>query len=411
MLKPFSVFVGLRYTLARKRNFFLSFVSLISMLGVSLGVMILIVALSVMNGSIDTLRADALKSVPHVTVSGEAVSREWEQFASLALDSPEVIAAAPFIEGQVNIRYQGTSRFVNLRGVEGLLEAEVVDNSNERYGELLSALTETENGVVLGAQLAGSLGIYSSADLSVTTLDSLLARDLSSSEGLTVVGFADFGGYGNSDTALINLTQAQQLFAENSASRLQLRLRVDDVFSAKSIAEGLFADYPELQIQSWDEAQASLFNALRMEKILTSFMLLMIVMVGAVNIVSTLVMVVADKGADVAILRTMGASSGTIMRIFVVQGLVAGLVGTLTGALLGILLAANISDISLILERLVNAVASDSNRYFISHLQTQIDWFEVALICVAALMISFIATLYPAYRASRIQAAEVLRYE
>lgn len=411
MLRPFSVFVGLRYTLARKRNFFLSFVSLISMLGVSLGVMILIVALSVMNGSIDTLRADALKSVPHVTVSGAAVSRDWERFASIALDSPEVIAAAPFIEGQVNIRYQGTSRFVNLRGVEGLLEAGVVDNSNERYGELLSALTETENGVVLGAQLAGSLGIYSSADLSVTTLGSLLARNLSTSEGLTVVGFADFGGYGNSDTALINLAQAQQLFAENSASRLQLRLRVDDVFSAKSIAEGLFTDYPDLQIQSWDEAQASLFNALRMEKILTSFMLLMIVMVGAVNIVSTLVMVVADKGADVAILRTMGASSGTIMRIFVVQGLVAGLVGTLAGALLGILLAANISDISLIFERLINAIASDSNRYFISHLQTQINWLEVALICVAALMISFIATLYPAYRASRIQAAEVLRYE
>lgn len=411
MLRPFSVFVGLRYTLARKRNFFLSFVSLISMLGVSLGVMILIVALSVMNGSIDSLRADALKSVPHVTVSGEEVASDWERLAAIALRSPEVLAAAPFIEGQVNIRYQGTSRFVNLRGVEGLFEAEVVDNPNARYRELLAALTETENGIVLGAQLAGSLGIYSSADLSVTTLDSLLARNLSDSEGLSVVGFADFGAYGNSDTALINLPQAQQLFAQNSASTLQLRLRVNDVFNAKAIAETLFADYPDLQLQSWDEAQASLFNALRMEKVLTSFMLLMIVMVGAVNIVSTLVMVVADKGADVAILRTMGASRGTIMRIFVVQGLVAGVVGTLIGALLGTLLAANISDISLILERLINAVASDSNRYFISHLQTQIEWVEVGLICIAALLISFIATLYPAYRASRIQAAEVLRYE
>ncbi|PCI78845.1 MAG: lipoprotein-releasing system transmembrane subunit LolC [SAR86 cluster bacterium] len=411
MLKPFSVFVGLRYTLARKRNFFLSFVSLISMLGVSLGVMILIVALSVMNGSIDTLRADALKSVPHVTVAGDRVTTNWNELANIALSSPNVISAAPYLEGEANILYQGNNRFVSLRGVEGVLEADVVDNPSSRYRDLLMALSETENGIILGAQLAGSLGIVSSADLSVTALGSLLARNLADTEGFTVVGFADFGAYGNSDTALINLAQAQQLFALNSASQLQLRLRVDDVFNAKAIAEDLFADYPDLSVQSWDEAQASLFNALRMEKVLTSFMLLMIVVVGAVNIVSTLVMVVADKGADVAILRTMGASRSTIMKIFVVQGLVAGFLGTLIGAILGTLLAANITDISLVLERIINSLASDSNRYFISHLQTQIDWGEVALICIAALTISFLATLYPAYRASKIQAAEVLRYE
>ena len=411
MQKPFSVFVGLRYTLARKRNFFLSFVSLISMLGVSLGVMILIVALSVMNGSIDTLRADALKSVPHVTISGDRVTTNWNELANIALSSPKVLSAAPYLEGEANILHQGNNRFVSLRGVEGVLEADVVDNPSSRYRELLLALSETENGIVLGAQLAGSLGIFGGADLSVTALGSLLARNLADTEGFTVVGYADFGAYGNSDTALINLAQAQQLFAQNSASRLQLRLRVDDVFNAKSIAEDLFADYPDLSVQSWDEAQASLFNALRMEKVLTSFMLLMIVMVGAVNIVSTLVMVVADKGADIAILRTMGASRGTIMRIFVVQGLVAGLMGTLIGAILGTLLAANITDISLILERIINSVATGSNRYFISHLQTQIEWAEVGLICIAALTISFLATLYPAYRASKIQAAEVLRYE
>ena len=411
MQKPFSVFVGLRYTLARKQNFFLSFVSLISMLGVSLGVMILIVALSVMNGSIDTLRADALKSVPHVTVSGDRVTTNWNELANIALSSPDVISAAPYLEGEANILSQGNNRFVTLRGVEGVLEADVVDKPSSGYRDLLVVLSETENGIILGAQLAGSLGIYSNADLSVTALGSLLARNLADTQGLTVVGYADFGAYGNSDTGLVNLAQAQQLFAQNSASQLQLRLRVDDVFNAKMIAQELFADYPDLSVQSWDETQASLFNALRMEKVLTSFMLLMIVMVGAVNIVSTLVMVVADKGADVAILRTMGASRSTIMKIFVVQGLVAGFLGTLIGAILGMLLAANITDISLVLERIVNSLASDSNRYFISHLQTQIEWGEVALICIAALTISFLATLYPAYRASKIQAAEVLRYE
>ncbi len=411
MQKPFSVFVGLRYTLARKQNFFLSFVSLISMLGVSLGVMILIVALSVMNGSIDTLRADALKSVPHVTVSGDRVTTNWNELANIALSSPDVISAAPYLEGEANILSQGNNRFVTLRGVEGELEADVVDKPSSGYRDLLVVLSETENGIILGAQLAGSLGIYSNADLSVTALGSLLARNLADTQGFTVVGYADFGAYGNSDTGLVNLAQAQQLFAQNSASQLQLRLRVDDVFNAKMIAQELFADYPDLSVQSWDETQASLFNALRMEKVLTSFMLLMIVMVGAVNIVSTLVMVVADKGADVAILRTMGASRSTIMKIFVVQGLVAGFLGTLIGAILGTLLAANITDISLILERIINSLASDSNRYFISHLQTQIEWGEVALICIAALTISFLATLYPAYRASKIQAAEVLRYE
>ena len=411
MQKPFSVFVGLRYTLTRKQNFFLSFVSLVSMLGVSLGVMVLIVALSVMNGSIGTLRADALKSVPHVTVSGDKVTTSWNELANIALSSPKVISAAPYLEGEANILYQGNNRFVSLRGVEGVLEADVVDNISSGYRDLLIVLSETESGIILGAQLAGSLGIYSNADLSVTALDSLLARNLADTQGFTVVGYADFGAYGNSDTGLINLARAEQLFAQNSASQLQLRLRVNDVFNAKAIAEDLFADYPALSVQSWDEAQASLFNALRMEKVLTTVMLLMIVMVGAVNIVSTLVMVVADKGSDVAILRTMGASRSTIMKIFVVQGLVAGFLGTLTGAILGTLLAANITDISLVLERIINSLPSGSNRYFISHLQTQIEWGEVALICIAALTISFLATLYPAYRASKIQAAEVLRYE
>ena len=411
MQKPFSVFVGLRYTLTRKQNFFLSFVSLVSMLGVSLGVMVLIVALSVMNGSIGTLRADALKSVPHVTVSGDRVTTNWNELANIALSSPKVISAAPYLEGEANILYQGNNRFVSLRGVEGVLEADVVDNPSSGYRDLLIVLSETESGIILGAQLAGSLGIYSNADLSVTALDSLLARNLTDTQGFTVVGYADFGAYGNSDTGLINLARAEQLFAQNSASQLQLRLRMNDVFNAKAIAEDLFANYPDLSVQSWDEAQASLFNALRMEKVLTTFMLLMIVMVGAVNIVSTLVMVVADKGSDVAILRTMGASRSTIMKIFVVQGLVAGFLGTFTGAILGTLLASNITDISLVLERIINSLPSGSNRYFISHLQTQIEWGEVALICIAALTISFLATLYPAYRASKIQAAEVLRYE
>lgn len=411
MTRPFSVFVGLRYTLTRKNNFLLSFVSLISMLGVTLGVMILIVALSVMNGSISRLREEALKSVPHVTVSGSPVTQDWSAQAAVAIESEQILAAAPFLQGEANILYQGQNQFVSLRGVDAELEGAVVDNPSSRYQELLAALAETENGIILGTQLAGSLGIYNSAEISITALNSLLARNLSDVQGFRVVGFADFGFYSNSDTALINLAQAQSLFEQDPGTDLQLRLKVADVFAAEAVANDALGSIAGIDIQPWNETQASLFDALEMEKLITSFMLMMIVIVGAVNIVSTLVMVVADKGADIAILRTMGASKGTVMKIFITQGLVAGVFGTVVGAGLGILLAFSISDISLLLERLINSVFTDANVYLISQLQTQVDYAEVLLVCLAALAVSFLATLYPAYRASKIQPAEVLRYE
>ena len=411
MFKPFSVFIGLRYSLTRKRNFLLSFVSLISMLGVSIGVLILIVALSVMNGSISLLRTEALKSVPHVIVSGESFGENWREEARLALSSADVLAVAPFLEGEATIRHQGNNSFVRLRGVDPLLEANVVNNDSTRYAELFLELAETQNGIILGSQLAHELEIDGRSDVSVTALSSLLTRSLSDTQGFVVIGFADFGIYGNNNVALVNLSQAQALFVADPGMNLQLRLKVADVLRAKEIAGSINFAESDLDIQPWNETQASLFNALEMEKILTSFMLLMIVVIGAVNIVSTLVMVVSDKTADIAIMRTMGASSTTIMKIFIVQGLIAGVIGTLAGAILGVLLAENITNLSLQLEQFLNSIFSDANIYLISHLQTRIDLIEVLYICAAALLVSLLATLYPAYRASKIQPAEVLRYE
>ena len=411
MFKPFSVFIGLRYSLTRKRNFLLSFVSLISMLGVSIGVLILIVALSVMNGSISLLRTEALKSVPHVIVSGESFGENWREEARLALSSADVLAVAPFLEGEATIRHQGNNSFVRLRGVDPLLEANVVNNDSTRYAELFLELAETQNGIILGSQLAHELEIDGRSDVSVTALSSLLTRSLSDTQGFVVIGFADFGIYGNNNVALVNLSQAQALFVADPGMNLQLRLKVADVLRAKKIAGSINFAESDLDIQPWNETQASLFNALEMEKILTSFMLLMIVVIGAVNIVSTLVMVVSDKTADIAIMRTMGASSTTIMKIFIVQGLIAGVIGTLAGAILGVLLAENITNLSLQLEHVLNSIFSYANIYLISHLQTRIDLIEVLYICAAALLVSLLATLYPAYRASKIQPAEVLRYE
>lgn len=409
MFKPFSLFVGLRYSLTRRRNRFLSFVSLISMLGVSLGVMVLIVALSVINGSINSLRNEALKSVPHVTIAGESLESNWERQAVNAQLSDQVLAAAPFLEGEAVLRYQGRNIFIRVRGVDPQREAEIVNNESQSFSNLLDILQERNNSIILGTQLASQLGISSGNELSVTSLNSLLTRSLSDAQGFEVTGFADFGIYGNQAIALINLNEARELFAQDRGVNLQLRLRVSDIFNAELIAMDLFENAGNLDIQSWNETQATLFNALNMEKLLTSFMLLMIVVIGAVNIISTLVMVVSDKTSDVAILRTMGASRSIIMKIFVVQGLIVGIVGTTIGALLGLLLANNITKLSLWLEQLINLVFADANIYLISHLQTRVNVSEVMLVCLIALLICFLATLYPAFRASKIQPAEALR--
>lgn len=336
---------------------------------------------------------------------------EWEGHVARIVRSPDILAAAPFVEGEAVIRYQGENQFIRLRGVEPELEADVVENSTARYRELLEILYQTENGIVLGTQLAGSLGIYSSEEISITSLGSLLQRSLDETQAFKVVGFADFGIYGNNNIALINLHPAQKLFANDFAIEVQLRLKVNDVFRAQQIAQSVFAESEIDSIVPWNEAQANLFNALNMEKVLTGFMLLMIVIIGAVNIISTLVMVVSEKSADIAILRTMGATRASVMKIFVLQGMVAGIFGTVVGAILGLLLAAYITDLSLLVERLINSIFSGAEIYLISHLQTKTNFSEVTLVCFAALGVSFVATLYPAYRASKIQPAEVLRYE
>ena len=438
MFRPFPLFIGLRYSLARKHSFILSFVSLISMLGVSLGVLVLIVALSLLNGSITVLREETLKSVPHVLLSGPAVAADWRSGAALALAHPEVTAAAPYIEGEAVLRHQGVSGFLRLRGVVADLEAAVADADRDglyerHYARLLQRLAAAPDGIILGTRLAARMGVFGEDELSVTPLYSVLRRGFSDyggdhgsdrggnsssgggSIGLRVVGIADFGLYGNDDIAVVNLARAESLFAPDPGVGMQLRLRVADVFRAGAIAEEALGGTIEgtnadLHILPWNVARANLFNALAMEKVMTAFMLLMIVAVGAVNIVSTLVMAVSDKGADIAILRTLGADSRQIMAVFVVQGLLAGAVGTVLGGGLGLLLADGIDDLSLLLEWLLNNLLTE-DIYFVSHLEARIRGVEVLLVCGAALLVSFLATLYPAYRAGRIQPAEVLRYE
>ena len=411
MLRSFPLFVGLRYSLAQKNSLLLSFVSLISVLGVTLGVFILIIALAVINGSITTLRMEALKSTPHVTIAGPELQAHWQELRDLALSSSEIIAVAPFIEAEASINHQGEVAFIAVRGIDTALESSVSEPGRATFVDLLASLGRSENGVILGASLAGQLGVRSLTQVSLLSLGDLLGRRLNEEQGAEVIGFADFGLYSNHNTALISLTSAERLFANDPGVDIRLRLRVSDIDRAGDIAAQVFSDYPDLIIIPWNEVQASLFDALNMEKFLTAFILLMIVIIGAVNIISTLVMFVSDKSADIAILRTMGASQATIMAIFIVQGLFAGILGTVLGAVLGLGIAGSITDMSLAVEQFINSNVEGANLYLLSHLQTKVIPSEVMLVCLAALSICFLATLYPAYRASCIQPAQVLRYE
>tara|TARA_Y100001968_G_C19430852_1_gene756947 strand:+ start:593 stop:1828 length:1236 start_codon:yes stop_codon:yes gene_type:complete len=411
MRRPLSFFVGLRFSLAKKHNLLLSFVSLASMLGISFGVLVLIVATSVINGSINVMRLEALKSVPHAVIQGIFPLENWNQNINQLLGLEGVYAVAPFLEGEAVVRNQGNFEFIKIRGVLPEKEQTVISNPSQKYLEVLRDLKNTEQGIILGTQLAASLDIFNARSINAVSLEDLLQRSSMDIQGFKVVGFADFGLYGNSNLALINMKDAQSFFGGERGGNVNLRLSVDDINNAKLIGEQIENIYPMVDVISWDEAQSSLFTALNLEKILTSIMLVMIIVIGAVNIISTLVMVVSNKSSDIAILRTLGATKSMIMKIFVVQGMISGILGTLLGVSLGTIFALYAPKISQIGENIVNQFVVGGDLYFISHLRTQVNPHEVIAIGAVAMLISFFATLYPAYRASKIHPAEVLRYE
>jgi len=382
------------------------------MLGITLGVLSMIVVLSVINGSTTFWRTETLKSVPHVIISASASDFDWRELTQQALLHPQVLAAAPYLEGEAWVRYQGRDQFIRLRGVDPGAELEVMDSPSSQLQDLLQQLDNSENGQILGGRLVRDLGIFNNQSVGVTPLRSLLGRSLEDIRSFNILGVGDFGIYGNDSVALVQLDEALELFPEQ---QVQIRLRVNDVFNAATIAQEAVvearATTDELRIIPWSESQRTLFDALRMEKILTGFMLLMVVIIGAVNIISTLVMVVADKGADIAILRTMGARKLTVMAVFVVQGTLAGLFGVVLGTLSGVLIATNLSTLTRLLESFMSLVSPNDQVMVISFLRAEVIWSDIFIISGVALLISFLATLYPAYRATRVQPAAVLRYE
>ena len=411
----YELLVGLRYTRAERRNHFISFISLTSMLGIALGVAALIVVLSVMNGFQKEVRARILSVVSHVQITGaENRLADWQTVARESAAHPQVAAAAPFVNAQGMLVFGAGVRGAVVRGIVPELEQKVAEIGLHMTVGKLESLAPGEFGIVLGSELARALGARAEDKVTLIAPQGLVtpAGILPRLKQFTVVGIFDVGMFEyDSGLALIHLEDAQKLYGMgNSASGVRLKLH--DLFQAREVTHDLMERLRgDLYISDWTRSHANYFRAVQIEKTMMFIILLLIVAVAAFNIVSTLVMAVTDKQPDIAILRTLGASPGGIMKIFIVQGALIGAIGTLIGVASGIALALNIDVVVPFLERLLNVQFLSREVYYITDLPSDLQTSDVVAIALVSLALSLLATLYPSWRAARVNPAEALRYE
>lgn len=415
----FPLLVGLRYVRAKRRNAsgggFISFISFASMAGVGLGVMALIVVLSVMNGFQEELRNRILGVASHAQiVSFEGDLRNWQTYASVATRRSEVVAAAPFIQQQAMFSMDQSVRGSVIRGIDPALEDKVADFARFMKQGVLSDLRPGEFGVILGKELAGALGVRVGEKVTLIAPQGLVtpAAVLPRLKQFRVVGIFEAGMFEyDSGLALIHIQDAQTLYQMGEGVS-GVRLRLNDLFKARQLAATLSAEMPQdVYVSDWTQSHANFFRAVQMEKTVMFIILSLIVAVAAFNIVSALVMAVQDKKADIAILRTLGASPLEVMTIFVVQGATMGMIGLGAGTFFGVLLAKNISTVVPWIEKTFGVQFLAKDVYYISDLPSQLLWGDVLGVLAVAFVLTVIATLYPSWRASRINPAEALRYE
>ncbi len=414
MFRPLPLFVGLRYTRAKRRNHFISFISGTSMAGLILGVMVLIVVLSVMNGFDRELRQRILGMVPHATITaayGELTG--WQDISKTVEAIPGIEKSAPFIEAQGLMTSRGQVKGAMIYGIDPDLEATVSILPEHMTAGSLHDLKPGSFDIVLGEILARSLGVAVGDQVTIVLPDAAVnpAGVFPRMKRFRVIGTFAVGAELDSSLAYMNLADAAKFMRYREGVE-GIRLKMRDLFDAPRLAWEAVMELPgQYYISDWTRTQGRLFQAIQMEKTMVGLLLTLIIAVAAFNIVATLVMVVTDKQADIAILRTFGASPGTIMGVFMVQGAVIGVVGTLAGTLLGVLAALNVPEIVAWIEQLLGIHFLSPDVYFISYLPSELRWNDVAFIASASIGLSFLATLYPSWRASRIQPAEALRYE
>jgi len=415
---PYELILGWRYTRAgraTRRNGFISFISGVSMLGIALGVAALIIVLSVMNGFQKEVRDRMLSVVSHIEIfapNGEALPDVVRTLAQVKAN-PQVVGAAPFIATQALLARGEDMKGTLVRGIDPAHEGEVTDLAADIQSTVLSRLIPGEFGVVLGGELARSLGVMAGDKLTLVAPSGQVtpAGVVPRLKQMTVVGTFDSGHYEyDSGLVLMHLEDAARIFRLEGPSGVRVKLR--DLHQARAVAAELATTLTDrLLIRDWTRQNRTWFAAVQLEKRMMFIILTLIVAVAAFNLVSTLVMTVTDKRADIAILRTLGASPGSIMGIFVVQGAMVGVIGTLAGLALGLGIAFNIDVIVPALERALGATFLPRDVYLISRMPSDPQQGDILPIAIISLVLAFIATLYPSWRASRVNPAEALRYE
>lgn len=417
MSLPYELFIGFRYTRAKRRNHFISFISMTSMVGIALGVAALIVVLSVMNGFQQELRSRILGVASHLQITGgDNTLSDWPKVANYVSKQPEVLASAPYIMAQGMLSFGEAVQGVVVRGVLPAEEDKVAEIGAHIKAGSFSALKAGEFGIVLGADLAQMLGvgiddkIVLMAPQGQFTPTGVVPR----LKQFKVVGIFQVGMYEyDSGLALIHMNDAAKLYRMNDKVS-GLRLKLADLYKAPEVSMQISQQLNAFGVYSvtdWTEQHANFFRAVQMEKRVMFVILALIVAVAAFNIVSTLVMAVTDKRADIAIMRTFGASPSSIMVVFIVQGALIGVIGTFIGVLGGVLIALNISTIVPFIEHLFGVQFLAKDVYYISDLPSQLQWADVTVITTVSLVLSLLATLYPSWRASKTNPAEALRYE
>ena len=415
MKLPYELLVGLRYTRAKRRNHFISFISLISMAGIALGVAALIVVLSVMNGFQKELRTRILGVASHIQVT--AINGElhnWLEVGRQTLQHPEVKAAAPFVQAQAMLSRDETVRGTLVRGIIPELEDKVADFGRFMKAGKLENLQPGGFGIVLGSDLANAMGVTLEDKVTLIAPQGTVtpAGVVPRLRSFTVVGIFEAGMYEyDSGLALIDMSDAQLLYRLGDGVS-GVRLKLDDLFRAPRVARELVPLIQEdAYISDWTRSHANFFRAVQIENNMMFIILSLIVAVAAFNIVSTLVMAVTDKQADIAILRTLGASPRSIMAVFVVQGALIGVIGLGLGVVGGVALALNIDVVVPFIERVLGTQFLAKDVYYISQLPSELQWGDVTGITAIAFVLALAATLYPSWRASRVNPAEALRYE
>ncbi|MEN0038691.1 MAG: lipoprotein-releasing ABC transporter permease subunit [Cellvibrio sp.] len=412
MLKNIPLYIGLRYTRAKRRNQFISFISAFSLVGMALGVMALIIVLSVMNGFDREMKERILSVIPHGFVDQVPAVKDWQALSAKVNQHPQVVASAPYIASSAMVSFAGGVEAIELQGVLPEVEANVSVVDQRMFVGSMAQLQPGEYGIVMGRLLASRLMLTSGDKIRITSPEINITPmgAFTRSRSFTLVGVFEVGAQVDSTLALIHLQDAQKFLRQPGVQGLHVK--TTNMFDAATVMADLRAQLgDEFRVKDWSQTQGSLFQAVKMEKIVVGALLMIIIAVAAFNIVSSLVLMVADKRSDIAVLRTMGVSARQVMAIFIVQGSAVGFFGIFIGTVIGCVVALFLTPIMSGVEAAFGMRVFDPDVYFISQLPSVVLWQDVVFIAGVALLLSFFATLYPAYRAAQIEPAEALRYE